>query len=95
MLFVQNSRTKSRDNADCKIYQIEQFIESIFPSQKPGAVKTPSGNLMSPEEIKKKKAEDKEAMWDMVYLGLAVLATLLVVSGIMVNILFHPGMTRG
>jgi len=43
---------------------------------------------MSPEEIKKKKAEDKEAMWDMVYLALAVLATLLVVSVLMVNILF-------
>ena len=74
--------------------QVEQFIESIFPSQKPGVVRASSGKLMSPEEIKKKKAEDKEAMWDMVYLGLAVLATLLVVSGLMVCIHFHPGMTR-
>jgi farnesyl-diphosphate farnesyltransferase len=74
--------------------QIEQFIESIFPSQKPGTVRTPSGKLMSPEEIKKKKVEDKEAMWDMVYLGLAVLATLLVVSALMVYILFCLWMSR-
>lgn len=75
------------NSADYKFLQIEQFIESIFPSQKPGTVKTPSGKLMSPEEIKKKKTEDNEAMWDMVYLGLAVLATLLVVSALMVCIL--------
>jgi hypothetical protein len=49
---------------------------------------------MSPEEIKKKKAEDKEAMWDMIYLGLAVLATMLVVSGLMVCPLFRLGMSK-
>jgi len=49
---------------------------------------------MSPEEIKKKKTEDNEAMWDVVYLGLAVLATLLVVSALMVCILFCLWMSR-
>lgn len=65
--------------------QIEQFIESIFPSQKPGQIKSHTGKLMSPDEMAKQKQEEKENMWDMVYLLLAVLATLALVSGLMVN----------
>jgi prophage maintenance system killer protein len=65
--------------------QIEQFIESIFPSQKPGQIKSHTGKLMSPEEMAKQKKEEKENVWDMVYLALAVFATLALVSGLMVN----------
>jgi len=65
--------------------QIEQFIETIFPQQKPGHVKTTTGKLLSPEEVAKQKQDNKDNMWDMVYLMLAVFATLAVVTGIMVS----------
>lgn len=67
--------------------QIEQFIESVFPSQKPGQVKSHTGKLMSPEEMEKQKQSEKENMWDMIYLGFAVMATLALVSGLMVLLL--------
>lgn len=71
--------------------QIEQFIESIFPSQKPGQVKSSAGKLMSPEELAKHKQAEKENMRDMVYLMIAVILTLALVSGIMVYLpVFYP-----
>jgi hypothetical protein len=39
---------------------------------------------MSPEEMEKEKAENKEAMWEMVYLIIAVLFLLMMVSAFMV-----------
>ena len=66
-------------------FQIEQFIETIFPQQKPGHVKTSTGKLLSPEEVAKQKQENKDSMWDMLFLMLAVLGTLALVSGVMVR----------
>lgn len=65
--------------------KIEQFIESIFPSKRPDQFADKSGKILSPEEMEKKKAEDYEAKWDMIYMGLAVFLTLAVVSGFMVS----------
>jgi hypothetical protein len=39
----------------------------------------------TPEEIAKKKAEDEEAKWDMIYMGIAVLLVLFVISAFMVG----------
>lgn len=67
--------------------QIEQFIESIFPSVRPTAdgVVPADEKARTPEEIAKKKAEDEEAKWDMIYMALAVLFTLVLISIFMVS----------
>jgi len=64
--------------------QIEQFIESIFPSQKPpiDAKKNPA----SAEEAARLKKEAEEAKWDNFYMMLAVVGTIVVVSGLMVSL---------
>jgi farnesyl-diphosphate farnesyltransferase len=77
--------------------QIEQFIESIFPSQtattyRKGAPPTTDqhGIILSDEEqekIKKQQAQDKEEFF---YIMLAVGATLLVVTCIMVCLYSLP-----
>jgi hypothetical protein len=41
---------------------------------------------LSPEEIEKKRKEEVEARWDMIYMSIAVLTTLLVVALLMVNL---------
>jgi hypothetical protein len=65
--------------------QIEQFIESIFPSQKPPVDnKSPA----SVEEAAKKKKEDYEAKWDLIYMISAVVLTVLVITFFMVGLMF-------
>ena len=67
--------------------KIEQFIESIFPSQKPeDAIAKQKQNMTTKElaEKEKKAAETKEASGDVLYLGLAVFGTLFVLTFVMV-----------
>ncbi|KAK2623847.1 hypothetical protein QTJ16_007028 [Diplocarpon rosae] len=70
--------------------KVEQFIESIFPSQDPKAF-----SLLHKGEIdatsEKKKAEDSEAKKDIFYLLLAVLGTLFIVSGLMIGAAYLAG----
>lgn len=69
--------------------KIEQFIESIFPSQKPpiDAKKNPA----SAEEAARLKKEAEEAKWDNFYMMLAVVGTIVVVSGLMLVIAWIAG----
>ena len=64
--------------------QIEQFIETVFPSQKPGAAASSSKFANAAEEEKARK-EAEEAKWDTIYMGLAVLGVLAFVTGLMVS----------
>lgn len=66
--------------------QIEQFIESIFPSQT--AQNKEMKPSLSPEEEAKKKQEAEDAKWDLIYMGIAVMCTLTVVSLMMVSFKF-------
>lgn len=71
--------------------QIEQFIESIFPSQAPNAISsgdTANGITanMTPEDLQKKKEADAEASSDVFYMGLAVFSVILIMSIFMVRI---------
>jgi farnesyl-diphosphate farnesyltransferase len=61
--------------------QIEQFIESVFPSQKPGQ---PTSIAITPEAEEKERKDKEEAKWDTIYMSLAVLTTLFVVTVLMV-----------
>lgn len=70
--------------------QIEQFIESIFPSQKPPLDnKSPA----SVEEAERKKKEDNEAKWDLIYMMTAVGLTVGVITFFMVC--FHCHLSLG
>lgn len=63
--------------------QIEQFIESIFPSQKPPAdTKSPA----SVEEAEKAKKQAYEDRWDLIYMTTAVILTVLVITSSMVSL---------
>lgn len=61
--------------------QTEQFIESIFPSQEKPAKVAP----LSPEAAALAKKEASEDRMDMVYMGMAVGFTLLIITGSMVS----------
>jgi len=65
--------------------KIEQFIESIFPSQKPeDAIAKQKLNLTAKELAEKEKtAAAKEANNDVLYLGLAVFGTLTLLTLVM------------
>ncbi|KAF2794108.1 farnesyl-diphosphate farnesyl transferas-like protein [Melanomma pulvis-pyrius CBS 109.77] len=67
----------------------EQFIESIFPSQKPpiDVVKSPA----SAEEAAKTKAAAEEAKWDTYYMIAAVLLTITIITGSMLFIAWLAG----
>jgi hypothetical protein len=77
--------------------QIEQFIESIFPTQTAATYRQgapapvdKSGTTLTPEEQeaqKKQQAQDKEEFF---YIMLAVGATLFVITAIMVRTLLQP-----
>jgi hypothetical protein len=61
--------------------QVEQFIESIFPSQKPPAdIKSPA----SVEEAEKAKKQAYEDKWDIIYMTAAVIITVLIITFCMV-----------
>lgn len=63
--------------------QIEQFIESIFPSQpKPLDEKT---SPISAEEAAKAKKQAEEDRRDVFYMGLAVFITLSIITASMVS----------
>jgi farnesyl-diphosphate farnesyltransferase len=64
--------------------QIEQFIESIFPSSKPTDGKYGQKGR-SPEEIAKMKAEEAQQRKEVIYMALAVLLVLFVISMSMVR----------
>ena len=73
--------------------QIEQFIESIFPSQtaatyRQGAVAAPAvndkGTTLTPEEQERKKKQEAQDKEEFFYIMLAVGATLFVITSIMV-----------
>jgi farnesyl-diphosphate farnesyltransferase len=61
--------------------QIEQFIESIFPSQQPPVDKKSPASV---EEAERKRQEDYEAKWDLIYIIGAVAGTVLFITFIMV-----------
>ncbi|KAL5117674.1 bifunctional farnesyl-diphosphate farnesyltransferase/squalene synthase [Pleosporales sp. CAS-2024a] len=67
--------------------RMEQFIESIFPSQTPPAEVTP----VSAEDAARKLKEDREAKWDMIYMILAVVLTVLVISFFMLFVAWLAG----
>ncbi|ORY04684.1 farnesyl-diphosphate farnesyl transferas-like protein [Clohesyomyces aquaticus] len=68
--------------------KVEQFIESIFPSQeKPKDLKSPA----TAEAAEKVKLEKQESRWDMIYMGLAVAITLLIITGSMLFVAWMAG----
>jgi farnesyl-diphosphate farnesyltransferase len=56
-------------------WQIEQFIESIFPSQDPQAIVRQQAGEPEPVDVEKTK-EMEEAKWDVIYMIVAVCGTL-------------------
>lgn len=78
--------------------KIEKFIESIFPTQNARTLKATNGTVsqssVSPEAAEKKKKEDEEAKWDVIYTMLAVGASLTVITLAMVRCIF-PAASKG
>ncbi|KAE8449523.1 Delta(24)-sterol C-methyltransferase [Mollisiaceae sp. DMI_Dod_QoI] len=70
--------------------KVEQFIESIFPTQDPKALSLIHKGEIAPEDAKK-KAESAEASKDVMYLMLAVFGTLLVISALMIGAAYLAG----
>lgn len=73
--------------------KIEQFIESIYPSQDPkmlSKVYAGEGKAVSPADAKKKE-EEAEAKKDVLYLLLAVMGTLAIISGLMIGVAYLAG----
>ncbi|QDS68854.1 Delta(24)-sterol C-methyltransferase [Venturia effusa] len=71
--------------------KIEQFIESIFPSQKPGQAAAPMPARLTAAEAERREAEEKEAKWDMIYLTLAVMGFLTFLTLLMVGAAYLAG----
>jgi farnesyl-diphosphate farnesyltransferase len=78
--------------------KIEQFIETIFPTQTPrtlppqeGAAAGAQGQTVvgrsaeDEEKRKKREREAYEARWDVIYIMLATMGTLFILTGIMVS----------
>ena len=74
--------------ACCKI---ERFIESIFPTQTARTLPNSSSEVtsdkaqLSEEEAAKRKKEESEANWDMIWIMIAVFGTLALITGLMVS----------
>jgi farnesyl-diphosphate farnesyltransferase len=68
--------------------RIEQFIESIFPTQQPPVDKKAPATI---EEAERKRKEDSEANWDLVYIVAAVVGTVLVITFIMLFVAWLAG----
>ncbi|KAL8647636.1 MAG: hypothetical protein Q9226_006351 [Calogaya cf. arnoldii] len=66
--------------------KVEQFIESIFPSQNPEAVV----RQKAPETEEEKK-EREEAKWDIIYMLMFVMGALFILSFIMIGIAWAVG----
>ncbi|KAI4175668.1 MAG: hypothetical protein LQ348_006144 [Seirophora lacunosa] len=73
--------------------KVEQFIETIFPTQDPGALKTAaeSGMPVAKKEDPKVIREREEAKWDTIYMMIAVMGTIIVISIIMLGTAFLMG----
>ncbi|CAG8977280.1 hypothetical protein HYALB_00010900 [Hymenoscyphus albidus] len=73
--------------------KIEQFIESIYPSQDPKALHLlhKSADSATVAESEKNKLSQKESATDTLYLLLAVVGTLLVISGLMIGAAYLAG----
>lgn len=74
--------------------KIEQFIESIFPSQRPEDAIAKQSQQQTAEQIaatEKKNAEHQEATSDVFYLGLAVFGTLIALTLIMFGVAYLAG----
>ncbi|KIW07207.1 farnesyl-diphosphate farnesyltransferase [Verruconis gallopava] len=70
--------------------KIEQFIETIFPSQKPGAA--PAGKpYKTAEAEERERLRQQESNWDTIYMSLAVLAVLTIITGFMILIAWFAG----
>jgi len=70
--------------------KVEQFIESIYPTQDPKALALIHKNEV-PAADAKKAAEDAEAKKDVFYLLIAVLGTLLFISALMIGAAYLAG----
>ncbi|KAJ4413030.1 bifunctional farnesyl-diphosphate farnesyltransferase/squalene synthase [Didymella pomorum] len=68
--------------------RVEQFIESIFPSQKPPADTKSPASVEEAEKAKKQAYEDK---WDMIYMTSAVILTVLVITSSMIFVAYLAG----
>ncbi|KAJ4374001.1 bifunctional farnesyl-diphosphate farnesyltransferase/squalene synthase [Neocucurbitaria cava] len=68
--------------------RIEQFIESIFPSQKPPVDQTSPASV---EEAERKKKEDDEAKWDLIYMITAVALTVGIITFFMLFVAWLAG----
>ncbi|KAJ4293138.1 bifunctional farnesyl-diphosphate farnesyltransferase/squalene synthase [Kalmusia sp. IMI 367209] len=69
--------------------KIEQFIESIFPTQK--APIDEKKNPASAEEAARLKKEEQESQWETIYMVSAVIGTIVVISGMMLLIAWFAG----
>lgn len=69
--------------------QVEQFVESIFPTQDPKALALIHKNEVSPADAQK-AAESAESKKDVFFIMLAVFGTLFLISSIMVRSLPSP-----
>lgn len=69
--------------------QIEQFIESIYPTQDPKALSVIHGADELDVDAQRKKAEDSQTSWEVFYLLAAVVGTLMFVGGCMVCSIQH------
>ncbi|KAF9735410.1 hypothetical protein PMIN06_002605 [Paraphaeosphaeria minitans] len=67
----------------------EQFIESIFPSQKPPVDE--KKNPVNAEEVARLKNEADETKWETIYMVSAVIGTILLISGIMFTAAWFAG----
>ena len=63
-------------------FQIEQFIESIFPSQKPPVDQKSPASIEEAEKAKKQAYEDR---WDLIYMTAAIIITVFIITGCMVS----------
>ncbi|KAJ4336153.1 bifunctional farnesyl-diphosphate farnesyltransferase/squalene synthase [Didymella glomerata] len=68
--------------------RVEQFIESIFPSQKPPVDTKSPASVEEAEKAKKQAYEDK---WDMIYMTSAVILTVLVITSSMIFVAYLAG----
>jgi farnesyl-diphosphate farnesyltransferase len=77
--------------------QIEKFIESIFPTQTARTLPPGEGGQVvgpppeDPEKAAKRKQQEHEARWDLIYIMTAVLFTIGLIAGLMVS---HPHLKR-
>ncbi|KAL8670025.1 MAG: hypothetical protein Q9168_005412 [Polycauliona sp. 1 TL-2023] len=66
--------------------KVEQFIESVFPSQNPEAV-----IRQKKPETEEEKKEREEAKWDIIYMLMIVMGTLFILSCIMIGVAWLVG----